>query len=288
QVKEELYEGTSFRMSKMFREGVRCWNCHDPHANGTRGDGNALCRTCHDARYDSEAHTHHPAGSAGADCRGCHLPITVYMQRDPRHDHSFARPDPEATIAPGVPNACNRCHGDRDAAWAVAAMREWYPDARQRALRRAVTQTIAAARGDDASAVPGLVDLVANGQDAVRRASAARLLARFPTASGVTTALVHALADDEALGRAGAPWALGQRPHLEPAARAALLGRLGDERRVVRQHAAFALRDTPPGELTPEAAASLARATAEWRTGQLRLADTPEAHYNLAILDTSR
>jgi predicted CXXCH cytochrome family protein len=288
QVKEELYEGISFRMSRMFREGVRCWNCHDPHTNGTRADGNALCRTCHDAHYDSEAHTHHAAGSAGADCRGCHMPVTVYMQRDPRHDHSFARPDPLATDAIGVPNACNRCHADRDAAWAAAAMREWYPDERQRALRRAVTQTIASARGDDAAAVPGLLDLAGNGIDTVHRASAVRLLARFPTASGATTALVHALDDDDALVRAGAAWAFGQRPHLDPDARAALLGRLGDPRRVVRQHAAFALRDVPPADLPPAAAASLARATDEWRAGQLRLADTPEARYDLAILDTSR
>ena len=59
------------------------------------------------------------------------------------------RPDPEATIAAGVPNACNRCHTERDAAWAAAQMRSWYPDDRTRALRRAATQTIAGARAGD-------------------------------------------------------------------------------------------------------------------------------------------
>src|SRR6185503_2509665 len=61
-----------------------------------------------------------------------------------------------------------------------------------------------------------------------------------------------------------------------------------DPVRIVRQHAAFALRDAPAAEVPPEIAAALTRATDEWRAGQLRLADTPEAHYNLAILYTAR
>jgi predicted CXXCH cytochrome family protein len=288
QVKEELYELVSFQQSRMFQEGVRCWNCHDPHGDGTKADGNALCRTCHEAKYDSEAHTHHPDGSPGADCRACHMPVTVYMQRDPRHDHAFTRPDPEATLATGVPNACNRCHTDRDATWAATTMRAWYPDDRTRAIRRGVTQAIAAARRDDAAAVPALLALATTARDAVHRASAARLLARFPTASGSTTALVQALADEEPVVRAAAAWALGQRPQLVPEARTALLERASDPSRVVRQHAAFALRDVARATLPPEAALALGRATEEWRAGQLRLGDTPEAHYNLAIFDAAQ
>jgi predicted CXXCH cytochrome family protein len=288
QVKEELYELVSFQQSKMFHEGVRCWNCHDPHGDGTKAEGNALCRTCHDAKYESDAHTHHPVGSAGADCRGCHMPITVYMQRDPRHDHAFLRPDPEATIAIGVPNACNRCHTDRDSAWAAEQMRAWYPDDRTRTLHRAVAKTIAAGRGGDAAAVPGLIELMTTARDAVHRASAARLLARFPTASGVTTGLVQALADDDPLVRGAAAWSFGQRPNLPPDARSALLERTTDAMRIVRQHVAFALRDVPTADLPPEVGGALARATDEWVAGQRRLGDTPEAHYNLAILASAR
>lgn len=288
QVKEELYEGVSFQMSKMFREGVRCWNCHDPHGNGTKAAGNELCRTCHEAEYETESHTHHPVGSAGADCRGCHMPVTVYMQRDPRHDHSFSRPDPEATVLLGIPNACNRCHTDHDAAWAVEHMRAWYPDDRKRAERRAIAQAIAGGRAGDPTSVPGLIALLGGEDDAVRRGSAARLLARFPTASGVSSALVAALGDGEPLVRAGAGWALGQRSALSPDERAALIAALSDPVRIVRSHAAFALRDVSKAALSPQQAQMLARATAEWREGQERLADTPEAHYNLAILHTAR
>ena len=284
QIKEELYELVSFRQSRMFQEGVRCWNCHDPHADGTRAPGNALCRTCHDARYDDEAHTHHAAGSAGADCRGCHMPTTTYMQRDPRHDHAFLRPDPEATLALGTPNACNRCHVDRDAAWAAERVRAWFPDGAVRAARRATTGTIGAGRQGDASAVPGLIDVATTARDAVHRASAARLLARFPTASGVTTALVRGLDDGEPLVRAASAWALGQRPTLPADARPALEGHLRDPARTVRQESAFALRGVARGDLAPDVAGALRAATAEWRDGQLRLADTPEAHYNLALL----
>ncbi|MGH7895626.1 MAG: tetratricopeptide repeat protein [Candidatus Binatia bacterium] len=288
QIKDELYEGVSFETSKMFREGVRCWNCHDPHGNGTRADGNALCLTCHEARYDTEAHTHHPTGSAGADCRGCHMPTTIYMQRDPRHDHGFGHPDPEATIALGVPNACNRCHTERDAEWAAARLHEWFPDDHKRALRRDIARTIASARAGDPASVPALIELVGGEQDAVHRASAAKLLARFPTASGVTIALRGALDDREALVRSGAAWAFGQRPHLEPETRSGLLAHLADPVRVVRQHVAFALRDVDSSELPTDLAVSLARATSEWRAGQMRLVDTPEARYNLAVHHTAR
>jgi len=73
-----------------------------------------------------------------------------------------------------------------------------------------------------------------------------------------------------------------------PELRDALEARTTDPVRTVRQHAAFALRDVDTAQLPPDAAGALARATDEWRSGQLRLADTPEARYNLAILATAR
>jgi tetratricopeptide (TPR) repeat protein len=216
------------------------------------------------------------------------MPITVFMQRDPRHDHSFPRPDPEATLETGTPNACNACHTDHDAAWAAEYVRTWYPDDLARARKRSVTRTIAGARTGEATTVRGLIELATTARDAVHRASAARLLARFPTASGVTSTLVQALGDDEPLVRAAAAWAVGQRPHLVPEARAALLARTTDPLRVVRQHAAFALRDVDATELPPDVARALRSALEEWRAGQLWVGDTPEAHYNLALMHVAR
>jgi tetratricopeptide (TPR) repeat protein len=284
QVHEELYELISFQSSRMFAEGVRCWNCHDGHANGTVKPGTQLCRTCHEQRYEEESHTHHAAGSAGAQCMSCHMPVTVYMQRDPRHDHGFLRPDPELTLALGVPNACNRCHTDRDAAWAAAHVREWFPADAVRAAHRAVATAIAQGRRDDADGVPALVELVGGSADAVRRASGARLLARFPTAAGVTTALVSALHDPEPLVRTGAAWALAQRPSLAPDARDGLIAALDDPVLTVRLHAAVGLRGVAPDSLPAAGGKALARATGEWRESQELEGDTPEAHYNLAIV----
>jgi Tfp pilus assembly protein PilF len=151
-----------------------------------------------------------------------------------------------------------------------------------------VTRTIAGARAGDPATVPGLIELATTARDAVHRASAARLLARFPTASGVSGTLVQATGDDEPLVRASAAWAIGQRPHLVPEVRAAVLTRTTDPLRVVRQHAAFALRDVDATELPPDVASTLRRALEEWRAGQLWVADTPEAHYNLALMDIAR
>ena len=287
QVREELYELVAFQTSTMHRQGVRCTSCH-LDTKRPRPQGNALCRTCHAAEYEAERHTRHRAGGAGAACAGCHMPITVYMERDPRHDHSFQRPDPELTQAIGVPNACNRCHADRDAAWAAAHVRAWYPDDRVRAERRAVAIAIARGRDGDPDAVPALLALLAGDGDAVRRASAARLLAAFPTTSGVTTTLVRALDDREPLVRAGAAWTLAQRPALAPDVRAGLERRLDDPVRVVRLHAALGLRHLDAAGLPPATARALAAAGAEWQRSQALGADTPEAHYNLAIFLAAR
>jgi len=288
QVKEELYELVSFQMSRMHFEGVRCWDCHDAHTNATRQPGNSLCLTCHEPGYDSEDHTHHATGSEGASCIGCHMPVTVYMQRDARHDHSFSRPDPETTLELGVPNACNRCHDDQDAEWAAERVRQWYPDDGARKRRREIARVIAQGRQGDPAATEGLLALLTGDADEIRRASAARLLARFPTSPGVSEALVTALNDDEALVRLGATWALAQRQTHPREVEAALAQRLDDARLVVRQQAALALRRVDPHALPPDRARALTAATDEWIASQQLAGDTPEAHYNLAIFRSER
>ena len=54
------------------------------------------------------------------------MPVTTYMQRHPRHDHGFTVPDPQLTKELGIPNACNRCHADKDADWSVGHATTWY------------------------------------------------------------------------------------------------------------------------------------------------------------------
>ena len=62
----------------MYARGVRCSDCHDPHAAELRAEGNAVCTQCHSpagnpgfptlrrAAYDDPAHHFHAPGSPGA------------------------------------------------------------------------------------------------------------------------------------------------------------------------------------------------------------------------------
>ncbi|MDP4788730.1 MAG: tetratricopeptide repeat protein [Haliea sp.] len=53
------------------------------------------------------------------------MPETPYMVVDPRRDHSMRIPRPDLSVVMGVPNACNQCHQDQSAEWALAAVRDW-------------------------------------------------------------------------------------------------------------------------------------------------------------------
>ena len=110
----------------MYAEGVRCTHCHDPHTLKLVAEGNDLCSKCHDARYDNRSHHHHAEGSPGSQCVECHMRTRTYMQVDPRRDHGFHLPRPDQSVEFGVPNACNACHTDRDANWALDHVLDWY------------------------------------------------------------------------------------------------------------------------------------------------------------------
>ena len=126
QVRDEDYVYSSFLMSRMYDEGVDCMDCHNPHSAQPRLEGNELCLQCHAKNINPAEHMHHTAEQPGGRCVDCHMPVTMYMQRQPRRDHSFSIPDPALTIEAAVPNACNRCHTDQTPEWAAEAVREWY------------------------------------------------------------------------------------------------------------------------------------------------------------------
>ena len=110
----------------MYARGVRCSDCHDPHALELRAEGNAVCTQCHSpagnerfptlrkALYDDPAHTFHAPGSEGAACRSCHMPERTYMGVDRRRDHGFRVPRPDLAAATGAPDVCTSCHADKD------------------------------------------------------------------------------------------------------------------------------------------------------------------------------
>jgi Cytochrome c554 and c-prime len=73
QILGEVYEYGSFLQSKMYRAGVTCSDCHDPHSLKTYAPSSAVCARCHrPATFDTPAHHHHTVGvsHAGPDLHG--------------------------------------------------------------------------------------------------------------------------------------------------------------------------------------------------------------------------
>ena len=284
QVRDELYEYGSFRGSKMHTAGVRCVDCHDPHRAKPIVAGNALCVRCHSGApqqipgsaviapiIDPVAHSFHKADSAGAQCVNCHMPVTTYMQRHPRHDHGFTIPDPLLTKQHGIPNACNRCHNDRDAAWALAAAEQWWGEklkrpSRERALRIAETRA-----GNAPSAAP-LLALLRDEPNAYWKASLLRLLGPWSGEADVSRAFLEYAQHPDPLVRTAAVHSLESITSAQnESARQVLTRRLEDPERTVRVAAASALHAAP--DAASRASREVAHAldlAADQPTGQLQ------------------
>ena len=48
QMKDEVFNTSSFQQSKMFAKGVVCTECHDPHSGKLRALKSEVCSECHD------------------------------------------------------------------------------------------------------------------------------------------------------------------------------------------------------------------------------------------------
>ena len=117
QIRDEDYVYGSFIQSKMFHQGIKCTDCHDPHSVKVKFDDNRLCTSCHQhpaGKYDTPSHHRHKVGSTGALCVECHMPATTYMAIDSRRDHSIRVPRPDLSAKFGTPNACTACHIDKN------------------------------------------------------------------------------------------------------------------------------------------------------------------------------
>jgi predicted CXXCH cytochrome family protein len=258
QVRDEVYEYGSFHSSKMFTAGVRCVDCHDPHQAKPRLLGNALCMRCHSGApgqipdstvvapvIDPVAHSFHTAESAGAQCVNCHMPVTTYMQRHPRHDHSFSIPDPLLTKQHNIPNACNRCHTDKDADWALAAADKWWGEKMNRPSRERA-QRVAEARAGAPASGEALLTLLRNEPNAYWKASLIRLLGAWSGDANVSRAFLEYAQYPEPLVRTAAVQALaGLAAARNEAATQVITRRLEDPERCVRVAAASALRGSP-------------------------------------------
>ena len=281
QIRDEVYEYGSFLQSRMFRQGVTCSDCHDPHSGRLRAPGSQVCLGCHAAsKYETATHHFHQVGSRGADCVACHMPTTTYMVVHPRHDHSIRVPRPDLSVTLGVPNPCTGCHAERSAAWAAGQVEAWYGRP-ARGHQRFAEALHAGAIGRPEA--PDLLRALARDGDqpAIARASALERLAAFPSAATLE-AIRAGLTDGDPLVRRAAAGALAGA---DPSVLIPLLApRLEDPVRDVRMAAARALAGVPPQRLTEAQRKALDRALAEYVTAEQFNADRPESHLNLGLL----
>lgn len=284
QQRDEDFNWTSVLLSRMGgHAGVTCLDCHDPHSTKTLlpAADNQLCLQCHATPgrvqpngtravpIDPVAHSHHAEDSPGNACVGCHMPTTTYMQRAPRHDHGWLKPDPLLTKELGIPNACSRCHTDKPVEWAVEWADKWYGqklDSRQRARARAV----ASAQTDRPEAAGALLSLLEQEDIPAWRATFLNLLGGYADDSRVLVSARKSLNATDPLERAAAARLFaGSRNAPE-----VLTPLLKDPVRLVRLDAAWALSpEFPPDsparkELDAYLALSLDQPSGRIRLGQ--------------------
>lgn len=285
QIDGEVYEYGSLLQSRMFRAGVNCSDCHEPHSLKLRVPGNGVCLQCHGAeKYDTVKHHFHPLGGGGSQCVDCHMPAKTYMGVDPRRDHSFRIPRPDLSVKLGAPNACANCHDKKPARWAADRLRQWYghdPKGYQD-----YAETLHAARNGVADAEFGLMALLREpGQPAIARATAVAELGRRLTPESLP-ALAEALGDAEPMVRVGALLALDRLP---PEARwQAAHDRLRDPVRVVRALAAEALAGVPAGQVPAGEQADWQMAGDEYLASLRLNADEPGTQVNLGNFHAAR
>ncbi len=250
QQRDEDFNWTSVLLSRMGHAGVTCLDCHDPHTTKTilPITDNQLCQQCHAApgrtlssgkvavAIDPLAHSHHQAGSAGNSCVACHMPTTNYMQRAPRHDHGWLKPDPLLTREFGIPNACSGCHADKGLEWNIAKADEWY-GAKLDSPQRRRARAIAAAQADQPGATEGLLALLRTEDIPAWRATYLSLLPQTPDAALGREAALASLRAADPLERAAAVRYFSGAPDAE----ALLTPLLRDPVRLVRLDAEWAL-----------------------------------------------
>lgn len=220
QVKGEVFEANSFRLSRMAHQGVTCLDCHDPHTGKLTQPvaNNQLCLSCHTSPglrgapiIEPTTHSHHPEESAGNRCVECHMPAKTFMVRDRRRDHGFTIPDPILTEELGIPNACNSCHQDRSPRWAAGVVQRWYGKEMNRRSRMR-TRLLARAQKGESEVLPKLLELARKEDISAWRATLILHLAPWVGEAKVQTYLHEVLKDKSPLVRAAAVRVLNGGP----------------------------------------------------------------------------
>ncbi|MGB3647207.1 MAG: tetratricopeptide repeat protein, partial [Desulfobulbales bacterium] len=297
QILEEVYVYGSFTQSKMYRQGVRCANCHDVHSIKLVKEGNTLCLQCHRAEeYDTREHHFHKqkdekgepirtadgevlfAIGTGAECVQCHMPGRHYMGIDYRPDHSFRIPSPSLNAAVNSPDACLRCHVDKDKNWSIASVAKWYGPGR----RPHYGEILAAGSNGAPGARQDLLRLAGDPlYPVIVRATALSLLTAYPGAD-TFQAFEMAVQDEEPLIRRTA---IANLPPASAEITARLIGPyLYDPVKGVRIEAATKLAGAPSKHLDKDGKALFNVVLQEFEGAMHYSADFSFARFNLGNL----
>ena len=282
QIRDEVYVWGSFLQSRMYRAGVSCTDCHDPHTAALRTNGPAsnVCATCHlPARFATVEHHGHPGGEPA--CVDCHMASRDYMVIDGRRDHSFRIPRPDLTVSTGSPNACGNCHEDQGPEWSDAIVRNWHGPDRSRHYADAIH----AGRTGRAGANLELASAATNRDfPGIARGTALSLLS-WPLDAASAAAIRDGLESADGIVRLGALRALASAPADFRLRWATPL--LEDPLLAVRVEATgvlLPLRDRIPAA----SSAAFAAAERDYVAAQLANAERPEAYANLAAVFLAR
>lgn len=135
------YEYQGILRSACFIKGdpqnrMSCLSCHSMHDGDPKGQirlenrTNKPCLECHQ-QYQPEVrlkeHTGHRSDSEGSRCYNCHMPRVIYGIMSVHPTHDITVPDAQLSYTSSVPNACNQCHLDRSANWAVMESKRLWP-----------------------------------------------------------------------------------------------------------------------------------------------------------------
>ncbi|OAF14767.1 hypothetical protein AXW67_17505 [Bradyrhizobium neotropicale] len=274
QMRDEVYNYSPFKQSKMFAAGVTCSDCHEPHAAKLRAPGNGVCLQCHASdKYEIASHNRHEGVTPAVTCASCHMPVSTYMVVDKRHDHSLRIPRPDLSAKLGTPNACNNCHTDKSAQWAADTIERWHGPVRKGFQNYAEAFQASWTDRSDAAALLAVV-AASPTAPAIARASALSELHSRVSPANIELAR-KGLADPDPMVRVAALDMLdglpGDRiwPLVSPL--------LSDSSRGVRIRAVSVLAAVPAASQPASDRAAFERASAEFVAAQRLNADRPEA-----------
>jgi tetratricopeptide (TPR) repeat protein len=280
QQQDEVFTWASFAQSRMHAAGVGCGDCHEPHGQHLRLEGDAVCTQCHESRrYATEAHHRHESASPAVACVNCHMPATTYMGVDARRDHAVRVPRPDLSVALGTPDPCTGCHEGKSPRWAIDAITRWYGQGRRREAHYGTV--LDAGRRGGPGAARELVKLAVDpSRPAILRATALEMLPAYPSALA-HEASVSALQAEQPLIRLAGVRGLQPLP-LEGQV-ALLKPLLRDPVRAIRIAVAPLLAPAQ-NELPQADRAALDASLAEYVAVQEANLDRPESYVNLGNL----